>query len=1453
MSYRRVYSENVKKFLITFGFSIPLIFGIFWYLSILGDITITGYSGDMVCGGTVDDPCYAYINFTANKDIFIYPSEIWNLNLFNTDKPVEALYLQRRWGKSWRTINLTKRCTGSWCGCYWCRANQTAKYAYVFRKGKNYSIRIVGYKKNAFEDVKWSFGEIDPVWQKIGEYHHINIAGKKYYQGLTKFDLPINFTIYKDVCFDKSDFGHLKRHAKNVNITKVEITYLTNQTYQETIPNCTTFCNPYNETTINGTITISNCTTECNPYQVEKWKYVWKPIPSQICLKAYKPYIINIHLEKKPVLGFSSVDIIPKIKNYEFSKLAWWNTSYTYRYRIINLETTTPYDIAVNDTYGINNHIIWALVGNNSYVYSTQSGPSGTIAIANETNEKYWENATSGTGNQVTSIWGTNAKGIYHLESDGSDSSAGNNDGNLQGSPSFTTCKFGNCIDFDGSDDYVNITDDGDFNLANYGSITISAWVYPEAFSGWNAFVSKRTTDSDLQFLLTRIDGQNNLRWVLRRSDNVEEMCDQTDGGFTTGSWYFVVATWNGTHMQMYVNNELKCTHAYDGTNLNDNTIPVYIGRHQVTTTSWYWDGKIDEVRIYMGEAKDENWINTMYKNGLNQLTQIGTEETYLLPGIIVKQWGEFPWSNNTHVNITLNVWVFNNATKDLGLINVDVDENYTDYTITSLGSGEENLHSETKLWTRPSSVDAWFNFTAVNLTGNATGTSNEISFIIPVDPATKLDTTPPLYSLNSTNSTLAGTDVEHRLKWQDNVGLSGYIFSFLNESDGRGFTYSTDDTDLAIFYRNGSFSVDLSHSILSIDSSLTDYVGTYSILDFSYDDLIGVAYHDAYNDVAFFFRNGSYCSDTEQTDFSTDISCDSSYQYSYPSDFSVEDIIGFGMSPDQHDVAIFFKNGSFATDTDQYGFTTDIEFTEMHVWTKPSDVNVNDIIGFANDDINDDVCLYTINKSSFCDISQGTGFRSDIDFTLDSAVFTIPSDFNIGFVNDTWQSFSTNPDWSNVTKTITPSIGATIQWCVYANDTSNNWNSTSCENPFSYVTTEVIYISDCAILDSEGQTYTLTTDITDSSASRCMDITANDITLDCQGHTIDGVDDTGTYGVSVGGSNTIIRNCILTDWYGGVDVNYDYATIKNCTFSSNIGYAIFLNEHSHNTIANNTFTSNNREISLVSTYSNPCYDNLIENNTFTSYIYLYAQFPDNQQVHDNTIRNNKFNTGTDYAIAIQDAGSNKFYNNLFNCSTCIKFKGSIYSNDWNTTKQAGNRIYSTGNEIGGNYWTNSTGNGYSDTCTDSDYDGFCDDPYTLETNNIDYLPYSDEYIVGVAGCRVDIGPPETSNIVFYPWSPIARGVPPENQTSVYGILNLTNNGTLSADGFQLRVNDTEYGWTMKCSNTSNYDKSIIIDTTYKTVWSQTVNAGDVVQEWCWIDLFYPTEPYIFQYECKPL
>ena len=160
---RKIYWATVWKWItknkIAVGSGTGLtIIGLFLYLSTIGAITIHGVSDDVVCAGTEEDPCYAYINFTANEDIYIYPlaHDPWGrATPFQFDKEIKDFKLQRSWGKSWRTMDLTK----PW--------SKVVKYAVKFKKGQTYEIRIRVLKESPLQDVKWwsdAWGVEDPVF-----------------------------------------------------------------------------------------------------------------------------------------------------------------------------------------------------------------------------------------------------------------------------------------------------------------------------------------------------------------------------------------------------------------------------------------------------------------------------------------------------------------------------------------------------------------------------------------------------------------------------------------------------------------------------------------------------------------------------------------------------------------------------------------------------------------------------------------------------------------------------------------------------------------------------------------------------------------------------------------------------------------------------------------------------------------------------------------------------------------------------------------------------------------------------------------------------------------------------------------------------------------------------------------------------------------------------------------
>ncbi|MEM5772993.1 MAG: NosD domain-containing protein [Candidatus Aenigmatarchaeota archaeon] len=256
----------------------------------------------------------------------------------------------------------------------------------------------------------------------------------------------------------------------------------------------------------------------------------------------------------------------------------------------------------------------------------------------------------------------------------------------------------------------------------------------------------------------------------------------------------------------------------------------------------------------------------------------------------------------------------------------------------------------------------------------------------------------------------------------------------------------------------------------------------------------------------------------------------------------------------------------------------------------------------------------------------------------------------------------------------------------------------------------KALEISSCSLLDQEGE-YFLIADI-NSSSSICFNITASNITLDCQGHSIQGKGFPSSYAIYVSfpsytEANITIKNCFITNW----------------------DFGIKLERASSNIIANCVFENNQKAVHLFLTRGN-----LIKNSNFTSNanaIYIGSS-------SNNTISNNIIKFSTDIGIHLVSSGLNKIYNNLLNNTKNFHFSGTVFLNYWNTSSEVGKRIFPGGIEIGGNYWASPNNQGFSDVCKDEDLNCFCDENYFLNEDNVDYLPCSNECV---------FSPPTTTTI----------------------------------------------------------------------------------------------------------
>lgn len=283
-------------------------------------------------------------------------------------------------------------------------------------------------------------------------------------------------------------------------------------------------------------------------------------------------------------------------------------------------------------------------------------------------------------------------------------------------------------------------------------------------------------------------------------------------------------------------------------------------------------------------------------------------------------------------------------------------------------------------------------------------------------------------------------------------------------------------------------------------------------------------------------------------------------------------------------------------------------------------------------------------------------------------------------------------------------------------------------------------------------------------------------------------------YGIYLGSStgNNFINNIVQNnkggnsfDWIGGgnaygvyldlsVDNNFINNIIKNNNggdgfpnsrgnggWNGGVGLGIGIGSSDKNIFINNTVQSNNGGygqynlggsgygINLDNSTSNIFTNNNFDNNNGggsywkggNGYGINIRSFSNNNIFINNNVKSNnggfgnRGGSGSGYGVYLQSSSNNTLYNNHFNNSN--NFFISASANVWNTTRKSGTNIIG-GRYVGGNFWANPSDTGFSQTCTDSDWDGICDLSYALDENNIDYLPLSMNF-------TLDAVPPTTA------------------------------------------------------------------------------------------------------------
>jgi hypothetical protein len=214
------------------------------------------------------------------------------------------------------------------------------------------------------------------------------------------------------------------------------------------------------------------------------------------------------------------------------------------------------------------------------------------------------------------------------------DSSGNGYDGTILGNPTWKTgSQYGGSgyLDFDGSDDYVDVNYLPDAFLfpAQY---TVSAWFRADGGSYRDIFSAFDVDEG--HGILIELRSSNDLppgglRYVHRSplgisNQQINESI-YTTTGYSDGLWHHVaVVRESDTSRLVYVDGQVAASDT-NATSVLDEPVRVFLGQLRPSNMSRWWNGGIDDVRIY-NYALSEAEIKAMYEDGKPPLKKVSNE-----------------------------------------------------------------------------------------------------------------------------------------------------------------------------------------------------------------------------------------------------------------------------------------------------------------------------------------------------------------------------------------------------------------------------------------------------------------------------------------------------------------------------------------------------------------------------------------------------------------------------------------------------------------------------------------------------------------------------------------------------------------------------------------------------------------------------------------------------------
>ncbi len=398
------------------------------------------------------------------------------------------------------------------------------------------------------------------------------------------------------------------------------------------------------------------------------------------------------------------------------------------------------------------------------------------------------------------------------------------NDGTLENGVSWTSSgRFGSALDFDGTDDYVEVADSDSLDLTE---LTLEAWIYWNKVGEWQTIFSKGA------------DGDENYELLLGNAEELHSAYIDTGGsrdahtytvpGLDSGSWlhltfirYYDGTDWIG---EVYLNGDLKDSYTYTNGEPAAKTRWLGIGGGD---DSRYFNGLIDEARIYNRSLSSEE-IKMHYQSEFQKYNSTQYRFYDNVTDLTDGTYTYYGWANDTasnegqtdnnelrylNVDTTPPEIQFVTPTTETGnqtetwiSANVTASDTHSDTLSLSLynstGIYQQNQTSDTQIYINYTGLpdDSYYLNATVNDTAGNTNKTETRTIL--------LDTTPPTISITYPDSNsivdnhiINGTSSDSNLDYTNiSIKQGGTIIN--------STTNSSSDWEVRLYAQDGVYNI---------------------------------------------------------------------------------------------------------------------------------------------------------------------------------------------------------------------------------------------------------------------------------------------------------------------------------------------------------------------------------------------------------------------------------------------------------------------------------------------------------------------------------------------------------------------------------------------------------------------------------------------------------------------